>query len=97
MSTPKPSEELLVEQLMPLCPCRHNGANMDAERDCPVHGDGVTFVAYVRGLEKVLHAARGWTVRLPIEVRQHPPAAMSPEAIDLMHAVAAVDALDVSS
>lgn len=48
----------LHQQLAPLCPCDPNPETTDGpQRECPLHGDGVTFVAHVRLLEALLAAA----------------------------------------
>lgn len=47
-----------TQRLVPLCPCKHSGANMDVEQECPVHGDGTTFVNHVQRLEATAQAAR---------------------------------------
>lgn len=44
--------------LRPLCPCGSNPATFDGpQRECVLHGDGATFVAYVQALEAVAKAA----------------------------------------
>lgn len=44
--------------LRPLCPCGSNPATYDGpQRECVLHGDGDTFVAYVRALESVAKTA----------------------------------------
>lgn len=83
--------------LEPLCPCAPGHPNNDGpQRECPIHGDGETFVAYVQALEALLRAGRGWSSRVTV-IRRTPTAAMSTEAIELLRAVDAVDALDGAS
>lgn len=44
--------------LRPLCPCGSNPGSYDGpQRECVLHGDGDTFVAYVQALESVAKAA----------------------------------------
>lgn len=88
------AKEADFARLAPLCPCQHNGASLDPEQDCPIHGDGDTFVDYVRKLEALMHAARGWTVLIPIEVRRTPPVSMRTEALELLRAVEALGYAD---
>lgn len=44
----------LERELLPLCPCAApNPSSTDGpERDCPIHGDGTTFVGQVRALRQ---------------------------------------------
>ncbi len=45
--------------LAPLCPCDPNPATTGGpQQDCPLHGDGVTFVDHVQRLENLAMAAR---------------------------------------
>lgn len=51
--------------LRPLCACGSNPATYDGpQRECVLHGDGATFVAYVRALESVAKAAAQHAVDL---------------------------------
>lgn len=53
--------------LMPLCPCITDPSMSDGpQQECPVHGDGDTFVSEVKGLRSVLDRA--------IEVAEKRPA-----------------------
>ena len=53
--------------LMPLCPCISDPSMSDGpQQECPVHGDGDTFVGEVKGLRSVLDRA--------IEVAEKRPA-----------------------
>jgi len=81
-----------LDALLPLCPCAAgNPADWDGpQRECPVHGDGETFVAYVQALEALLYAGRGWRTRVVVDHRT-PPAAMGTETIELLRAVGALD------
>lgn len=50
----------IAEQLRPLCMCDTGPDTDGPEQDCPLHGDGVTFVADVRWLQAIEHAARAF-------------------------------------
>ena len=51
-------EAAALARLMPLCACDFNPATTDGpQRECPVHGDGETFVKHVQRLERLLVAA----------------------------------------
>lgn len=56
-----------LDQLAPLCPCTAgNPADWDGpQQDCPIHGDGATFVAMVRWWRAVEGAAMGWAAEGP--------------------------------
>lgn len=48
----------MLHGLMPLCPCDLNPETTDGpQQECPLHGDGTTFVAVVRALEAVRRRA----------------------------------------
>jgi hypothetical protein len=48
----------IPRQLSALCPCITSGPDVDGPaQECPVHGDGETFVAEVQRLRQVEHAA----------------------------------------
>lgn len=49
--------ERLADALEPLCPCPD--AEGGPEQDCPLHGDGRTFVLDHRRLQNIAAAARG--------------------------------------
>lgn len=79
--------ENLRKAFAPLCPCDLNPETTDGpQQECPIHGDGVTFVEGVRGAARVVAAARAW-VRHMGTSRD----VCSGVAADL---IAAVDALD---
>lgn len=62
----------LHQRLSPLCPC------VDAPmQECPLHGDGETFVAYVQNLEALASRARTWVANLPNRERVTAPAALA--------------------
>lgn len=47
-------------QLAPLCPCDSNPSTSDGpQQECPLHGDGTTFVRYVQALEAAARVAYG--------------------------------------
>lgn len=49
-----------LDSLVLLCPCDDELSDPgDAHPDCPIHGDGETFVDQVRKLRAVAVAARG--------------------------------------
>lgn len=52
----------LNRALDPLCPCSTdpNSTSFGPLQECPVHGDGTTFVEYVQRLERVYGAALVW-------------------------------------
>jgi hypothetical protein len=47
-------------QLAPLCPCDSNPSTSDGpQQECPIHGDGASFVGYVQALERAAIDAYG--------------------------------------
>lgn len=55
----------VVDQLAPLCPCNAGPDTDGPEQDCPIHGDGETFVMLCRWRDAVVVSARlvvdSWT------------------------------------
>jgi hypothetical protein len=48
----------VVDQLAPLCPCGHGPEDYDGpQQDCPIHGDGSTFVDLCRWRDRVVGGA----------------------------------------
>lgn len=56
----------VVETLAPLCPCSLGPDTEGPEQECPIHGDGQTFVALCRWRDAVVGAAT--SVRLLADV-----------------------------
>lgn len=51
--------QFVQTQLAPLCPCGVDGPNPERQQECPLHGDGETFVRYVQALEAAARVAYG--------------------------------------
>lgn len=50
----------VFERFLELCPCDPNPSTTDGpQQECPVHGDGTTFVAEVRALRRLADTVRG--------------------------------------
>lgn len=58
-----PNHSDALNRLSPLCPCDPNPETSDGpQQECPVDGDGVTFVEEVRRLESVERAAQEYAL-----------------------------------
>jgi hypothetical protein len=66
-----PSHTDALNRLRPLCSCDLNPETTDGpSQECPIDGDGITFVDYVRRLERVGEAAAALVKRLDEECAQ---------------------------
>ena len=80
-------EQDRLARLAPLCEC------VDApQQECPIHGDGVTFVAHVQALEAVAVVARA--VALDAEPSEGHPATALVAASELDRLDRALRTLD---
>lgn len=79
----------VTSSLAPLCACDRGVEGVETPlQECPVHGDGVTFVAYVRALEAVAVAARAFDKDMPAGVKIEPK---SPAVLGLREALRKLD------
>lgn len=57
----------LTEVLGPLCPCGPSSPDTQGPlQECPLHGDGTTFVAWVNWLEHLLRRAKDYCETPPL-------------------------------
>lgn len=61
----------LTKNLSPLCPCSTDPSYIDGpQQECPIHGDGDTFVAEVQQLRGDLALYEAWAARSPAYVHE---------------------------